>query len=153
MDLTNDPNDRRRVDPEAQRARDAEVAGLRRSGVPFRQIAAALGMSLGSVQKALARATKSSQQESASAVLADERVYAEDLTREQLEDFNVWRQLDPLERFRFAHIPGGRPVPRDDDHQQCCIRHSLDPDARPDPDARRTAGHPWPSAERDDDDW
>lgn len=58
MDLINDPNDRRRVDAETQRDRDAEVARLRRAGVPFRSIAERLNMSLGAVQKSLARAQK-----------------------------------------------------------------------------------------------
>jgi hypothetical protein len=54
---------------------------------------------------------------------------AEDLTPDELADPDVWRQLDPLERYRFAYIPGGRRVPlHDDDHQLCCIRHGLDPD-------------------------
>ena len=56
MELANDPNDRRRIDAEAQRDRDAEVAKLRRQGVPFRVIAARLGVSLGCVQKAVRRA-------------------------------------------------------------------------------------------------
>lgn len=58
MELANDPNDRRRVDAETQRRRDAEVARLRRSGATFRAIAERLGMSLGGVQKALRRAQK-----------------------------------------------------------------------------------------------
>lgn len=58
MDFEGNPNDRRRVDPEAQRNRDAEVARLRRAGVPFRTIAERLGMSLGAVQKAVRRYQK-----------------------------------------------------------------------------------------------
>ena len=41
-----DPTARRRVDPQTQRERDAEVARMRASGVPFRATAAAMGMSL-----------------------------------------------------------------------------------------------------------
>ena len=137
-----DPNDRRRLDAEAQRNRDAKVARLRAADTPFRVIAARLNMSLGGVVRALARSQKPAASHDA---VVSEQVYAEDLTPEQLEDPDVWRQLDPLERLRFAYIPGGHPVPlHDDDHQDCCIAHGLDPDARPGPDARRTAGHPWP---------
>ena len=39
-------------------AGDAEVARMRASGVPFRAIAAAMGMSLGGVQKSVRRAQK-----------------------------------------------------------------------------------------------
>ena len=39
-------------------AGDAEVARMRASGVPFRAIAAAMGMSLGGVQKSVRRARK-----------------------------------------------------------------------------------------------
>ena len=39
-------------------AGDAEVARMRASGVPFRAIAAAIGMSLGGVQKSVRRAEK-----------------------------------------------------------------------------------------------
>lgn len=58
MDFTKDPNDRRRVDAETQRNRDAEIARLRRANVPFRVIADRLNMSVGAVQKALFRAHK-----------------------------------------------------------------------------------------------
>jgi DNA-binding CsgD family transcriptional regulator len=50
-----DPDYRRRLDAEAMRERDARIAKLLRSRVPFRVIAARLGMSVGSVQKAVAR--------------------------------------------------------------------------------------------------
>ena len=50
-----DPTDRTRLDGEAMRERDDRVAALRRQGVPFRVIAARLGMSLGSVQKSVRR--------------------------------------------------------------------------------------------------
>jgi hypothetical protein len=36
-----DPNGRRRLDPEAQRNRDAEIAKMRRAGLPYRAIASA----------------------------------------------------------------------------------------------------------------
>jgi DNA-binding CsgD family transcriptional regulator len=55
MGLAKDPNDRRRVDGDTQLKRDAEVARLRDAHVPFREIGRRLGMSLGSVQKALRR--------------------------------------------------------------------------------------------------
>jgi hypothetical protein len=50
-----DPSIRRRLDTQDMRERDAEVARLRRQRVPFRVIAARLGMSLGSVQKSVRR--------------------------------------------------------------------------------------------------
>jgi DNA-binding CsgD family transcriptional regulator len=58
MTFETDPNHRRRVDGQAMRERDAEVARLRSQGTPFRAIAERLGMSLGAVQKALVRARK-----------------------------------------------------------------------------------------------
>jgi hypothetical protein len=50
-----DPNMRRRLDGQEMLHRDEQVARLREQGVPFRVIAARLGCSLGSVQKALRR--------------------------------------------------------------------------------------------------
>jgi hypothetical protein len=46
------------VDAETRRNRDAEVARMRRAGVPFRTIASRLDMSLGAVQKSVHRAQK-----------------------------------------------------------------------------------------------
>jgi len=51
-----DPNMRRRLDGQEMLDRDEQVATLREQGVPFRVIAARLGCSLGSVQKAVRRA-------------------------------------------------------------------------------------------------
>jgi hypothetical protein len=100
-------------------------------------IAERLNMSLGSVQKSvrrqqkLAAAMAGGEPGAVVAAITDD-VAAEDLTAEQLADPDVWRQLDPLERNRFGHIPGGKRVPlHDDDHQLCCIAHGLDPDWRP----------------------
>ena len=53
-----DPNDRRRIPQEQMNRRDAEVARMRRAGVPFRAIAERLNMSLGAVQKAVKRGQK-----------------------------------------------------------------------------------------------
>ena len=50
-----DPGARSRLDGQAMRERDEQVAKLYRAGVPFRAIAARLDMSLGSVQKAVQR--------------------------------------------------------------------------------------------------
>jgi hypothetical protein len=58
MTFERDPRDRRRVDGQAQRNRDAEVARMRRAGVPFRTIAERLDMSLGAVQKSVRRSQK-----------------------------------------------------------------------------------------------
>ena len=56
MELERDPNMRRRLDGQELLDRDQQVATLREQGVPFRVIAARLGCSLGSVQKAVRRA-------------------------------------------------------------------------------------------------
>ena len=56
MELERDPNMRRRLDGQQMLDRDELVATLREQGVPFRVIAARLGCSLGSVQKAVRRA-------------------------------------------------------------------------------------------------
>ena len=56
MELQRDPNMRRRLDGQEMLDRDEQVATLREQGVPFRVIAARLGCSLGSVQKAVRRA-------------------------------------------------------------------------------------------------
>jgi DNA-binding CsgD family transcriptional regulator len=53
-----DPTARRRLSAEAMLRRDIEVVRLRQQGVTFRAIAARLGMSVGSVQKAVLRAAK-----------------------------------------------------------------------------------------------
>jgi DNA-binding CsgD family transcriptional regulator len=50
-----DPGPRRRLDGQAMRERDQRIAELLAAHVPFRTIAARLGISLGSVQKAVAR--------------------------------------------------------------------------------------------------
>ena len=55
MELERDPNMRRRLDGQEMLDRDEQVARLREQGVPFRVIAARLGCSLGSVQKAVRR--------------------------------------------------------------------------------------------------
>jgi hypothetical protein len=122
------------VDPETQRNRDREVAQLRREGVPFRVIADRLGMSLGAVQKALRRAQKLP----AVGGLGP-RAGAIDPA-----DADAWRQLNPVERYRFAFVPGGKSVPvPDDDHWLCCCQRGLDPNWRPG-GHDRICGHPWP---------
>ena len=55
MELERDPNMRRRLDGQEKLDRDEQVARPREQGVPFRVIAARLGCSLGSVQKAVRR--------------------------------------------------------------------------------------------------
>jgi hypothetical protein len=96
MDYAQDPNDRRRVAPERQRQRDAEVACLRRANTPFRVIAARLGMSLGAVQKSMRRhqaLAVAGQLALVDALTADDVTSAEDVAR-----------LNPLERERLRHV-------------------------------------------------
>jgi DNA-binding NarL/FixJ family response regulator len=50
-----DPGARPRLDGDAMKVRDREVARLRRQGVSYRMIAARLNMSLGSVQQSVRR--------------------------------------------------------------------------------------------------
>ena len=106
MTFERDPNDRRRVDAEIQRNRDAEVARMRRAGVPFRTIASRLDMSLGAVQKAARRAQKladamaSGEPGDVVAVLDDE-LRAADVT--WVADI---AKLSPLEHYRLRHMPG-----------------------------------------------
>ena len=107
MDPTNDPNHRRRVEPETQRARDAEVARMRRAGVPFRTIASRLDMSLGAVQKSLRRAQKLAEAlaggepaEVVAAVLDDELKCYDVTCAADVE------RLSELERWRLRHLPG-----------------------------------------------
>ncbi len=159
-----DPTARRRWEPEAQRERDAEILRLYRAGVPQRGIAERLGVSLGSVQHVIRREQKLSaalatgEPAGIVAVVTDD-VAAEDLTPEELADPDCWRQLSPLERYRYAHVPGGRPVPlHDDDHQLCCYAHGLDPTWTPYEHAVSwragvEAARPGATGPADDDDW
>jgi hypothetical protein len=98
MNLTIDPNDRPRVDPEAQRNRDAEVARLRRARVPFRTIAERLGMSLGAVQKAVQRNEKRVDALSSGELSAEDVTIAADLGR-----------CNELHRYRLRHFAEGSP--------------------------------------------
>ena len=121
MDFTNPPNARRRVDAEAQRNRDAEVARMRRAGVPFRTIASRLDMSLGVVQKSLRRSQKLAEAMATGepgdvvAVVIDDELKAGDVRRpedvERLTEFERWRLQHPdrqlgrsrARRFGSAH--------------------------------------------------
>ena len=150
MVFEEDPESRRRVDPETQRERDAEIAELRRQGAPFRVIAQRMGMSLGAVQKSVKRAQKLSDAPATGepgnvvAVVTDAGPYAD-----ELEDPDDWPTLNPVERWRFGHLTG-RPVPlHDEDHKLCCLAHGLDPSWTP--DDHGSLGHPWPDAEYTDD--
>lgn len=109
MATVKDPSDRRRADGDTQLRRDAEIAALREASVPFRVIAARLGISLGSVQKALRRHQRrqaelpeepeeqeQSWQLSAAQAAALEREAA-------LADLHQ-DPGDELARFRLAHV-------------------------------------------------
>ncbi len=104
MDFTNDPNDRRRVDAEAQRNRDAEVARMRRQGTPFRTIAERLNVSLGCVQKSLRRTQKltdamaSGRPDAVVAAVVDDSMDAENVqVPEDVERCNILE----IERLRY----------------------------------------------------
>jgi hypothetical protein len=137
-----DLNDRRRVDPETQRNRDAEIARLRARNVPHRDIAEWLNMSRGAVQKAVRRHQKladalSTEEPGNVVALIIDELSADDVA----DDPEQWRRLNALERYRLPHEPqalalvdAGHPLPpvHDDDHALCCIAHGIDPDWRPD---------------------
>src|SRR6478736_4189450 len=143
MELANGPNDRRRVDAETQRKRDAEVAGMRRAGVPFRTIAERLNMSLGAVQKALRRSQNLAAVYPAA---VDDVVYSPDEWPKAATTPPVgdgWQVLNPVERWRYAMQTGRRDIPiHDDDHRRCCLAYGIDPNWRP--DMGGSASHRWP---------
>jgi hypothetical protein len=107
MELTNDLDDRRRVDAQTQRNRDAEVTRMRQAGVPFRTIASRLDMSLGAVQKSLRRSQKLAD------VLADDEpgdvIAAVGDSERRAADVTCVadiERLNELERYRLRHLPG-----------------------------------------------
>jgi hypothetical protein len=101
---TPDPNDRRRVDAEAMRERDAEVTKMRRAGVPFRAIAELMGISLGAVLRSVRRAKPTdvlTTGESAVVVaLVDDELTCDDAACPA----DVER-LNTLELYRLAFVP------------------------------------------------
>jgi DNA-binding CsgD family transcriptional regulator len=107
MELANDPNDRRRVDTETQRNRDAEVARMRRDGVSYRTIASRLDMSLGAVQKSLRRAQRladalaGGEPGDVVAAVCDDELRAADVAC--VADIE---RLSEVERYRLRHMPG-----------------------------------------------
>jgi DNA-binding CsgD family transcriptional regulator len=108
MDFTKDPNDRRRIPQEAMNQRDAEVARLRRAGVAFRAIGERLDMSLGAVQKALARAQKRSLEHELDAALAG---YANpDMLADDARTPADVAALDSLQYYRLRHLPPDHPA-------------------------------------------
>jgi hypothetical protein len=108
-----DPNDRRRVDAETQRNRDAEIARLRAAGVPYRAIAGPFGMSLGAVQKAVARAAKRAQK-LADAMATGEpgnvvAVIDDEMTVEDIQTTEDIEKLNELELYRCRHLAPDSP--------------------------------------------
>jgi hypothetical protein len=129
MTFERDLNDRRRVDAETQRNRDAEVARMRREGVPFRTIASRLDMSLGAVQKAARRAQQLADAmaggepgDVVAAVCDDELKCADAQTPEDVE------RLSELERWRLRHLdtPMGRA-----ERERVYARHAAGLDGEP----------------------
>jgi hypothetical protein len=114
MVLVNDPY-RRRVDGDTQLKRDSQVAALREAHVPFRVIAKRLGMSLGSVQKALRRwQRRQAELEELKelepgpwSALSPEQLYELELA-ECLKELAV-DPTDELARYRLRHIPRDTP--------------------------------------------
>jgi hypothetical protein len=115
MVLVKDPNDRRRVDGDMQLKRDAQVAALREAHVPFRVIAKRLGMSLGSVQKALRRWQR--RQAELEELAEEEPGPWDGLSSEQLHRLELAECLkelaadpaDELALYRLRHIPRSTP--------------------------------------------
>ncbi len=106
---------RRRLDGQAMLHRDAEVARLREQSVSFRVIAARLGCSLGSVQKALRRvqARRADRALAGSADDVDEEpvgsirfVAVDDRGVEWFAD-ERGRRFDLLDLYRHARVDGG----------------------------------------------
>jgi hypothetical protein len=116
MELERDPNMRRRLDGQEMLDRDEQVATLREQGMPFRVIAARLGCSLGSVQKAVRRAhaRRAERVLAASADANDEpagsvRFVGVDALEERVELFTDERgqRFDLLDLYRHGRVDGG----------------------------------------------
>jgi hypothetical protein len=112
MDLPNDPNDRRRLDAEDLRNRDAEVARLRGHGVPFRVIAARLNMSLGAVQKSVRRAQKLSGAPSTGEPASVLTAVSDELSAEDVRTPGDCERLNALELHRLRYYPPDSPQRR-----------------------------------------
>lgn len=79
---------------------------MRRDGVPFRTIASRLGLSLGAVQKSLARSQKLPAA-LATGELADVLAAADDeLRAADVTCVADIERLSALERYRLPHMPG-----------------------------------------------
>ena len=120
MTFARDPNARRRVDGQAQRDRDAEVARMRGDRVPFRRIAEELNMSLGGVQESLRRSQK--RRSEAPAVAEAKRLTAAMATGEpgdviaaaidaelkcaDVQSVEDCERLSGLEKYRLMHASG-----------------------------------------------
>jgi IS30 family transposase len=114
-------NVRRWADRDTMLKRDAEVARLRELDVPFREIGRRLGMSLGSVQKALRRYRKREAELAAKLESADDaeeldgpfaKLTAEEQVRVELAGVLADLRDDPgneLAKFRLSHIPTSTP--------------------------------------------
>jgi IS30 family transposase len=114
-------NVRRWVDRDTMLKRDAEVARLREADVPFREIGRRLGMSLGSVQKALRRYQKREAELAAKLESDDDAEELDGPFAKLTEDEQVRVELagvladlradlgNELANFRLAHIPTSTP--------------------------------------------
>jgi len=143
-----DPTIRRRCDREAMNERDERAWKLQRQGLSVRAIARELGMPPSSVQRCLERVVKRQDASALGAddhlpVMVDTELYADEVADQP----ELWHQLNPLERYRLRHQPAalalvaeGHRLPpvHDEDHLDCCVRHGIDPDWRPDDDGGRS---------------
>jgi hypothetical protein len=110
-----DPNMRCRLDGQAMMDRDEQVARLREQGVPFRVIAARLGCSLGSVQKAVRRVqARRADRTAASADVDDDplgsvRFVGFDEMDPRLEVFidERGKRFNLLDLYRHTRLDGG----------------------------------------------
>ncbi|MCV7309032.1 helix-turn-helix domain-containing protein [Mycobacterium paraffinicum] len=90
---------------DGQRLQDRQVAALLDDGVPYRQVAAQLGLSLGAVQRAEKRyraAADTVESESSDPVLS--LLTQADMRRLGIAELG---ELDALVRFRFLSLPVG----------------------------------------------
>jgi Helix-turn-helix domain len=112
MGFKTNPTARRRLDPDEQRRRDAEIWRLYREGVSQRNIARSLGVSLGTVQHVIRREKRARKPlgqsvDSELGVLAGELPADVDLS--DPGNIAVLRDLarepdNPLYRYRLRHL-------------------------------------------------
>ena len=106
MTFERDPTDRRRVDRQAQRNQDAEVARMRGDRVPFRTIAERLDMSLGAVQKSLRRSQKLTDAMATGEPGDVLQALSAETKCGDVQSVEDCERLSPLEKYRLMHTSG-----------------------------------------------